>query len=159
MEPLKYSILSTTTKGSTLYIHEEKQSYRYQYKTQNGLTYRCKSYGCNCLVEKINLDCFRKNPETNHNHTKNSEEYFKRKLKHFFTLQMMRKILSQHGQIIIPIAKEEIESKIGKINVRTLHNIKYGLTKRKDKIYTGTYLKVEPVKIIPFNKIQRSRRN
>lgn len=155
MESLKYTIIKTTTIGQILYIHKEKQAYKRHRITKEGQFFKCTFIGCNCMIIRIDHNCYRRNPKTEHNHSENSEQKMKKKMKKVLAIRIMQRMFANEGKIIQQEAFNEINKKIGGVGKRTVKCIRDSLYSVDKTICTGTFLTVEPVQIIPLDKIQK----
>lgn len=155
MESLKYSIVSTTTKQKCLYIHKEKQMYKLIFENRYRKTYKCSFKKCKCEITRINHNCYKRNQDEVHNHTENREEEFRQRMKRVFATRVMDRMLKEKGKIDNEVASEILTRKVGQISRKTINDIKRNLLGRRGTKCTGTFLTVEPVHIIPLNKISQ----
>lgn len=151
-------MVSSTTRGTSIYVHTEKQSYKFQGRTSKKNTYKCMFNNCNSKIIKINYDCYRNTPHIQHNHTENGAKTFRRKIQRIFALRVMERLLKEKGKIDFKTAEEIIRRKAGKMTRNVLSDVKRRLTKKTKEKNTGTFITVEPVKLIPLTKIKNIKK-
>lgn len=155
MVPLKYTIVSITTKGSTIYIHNERQIYKLQRHHRGKSFYKCIVDGCNAKVLKINYNCFKGSPDE-HIHPHNNAKKFRKKIERVFIIRAMQRMLKMKGKIDNRELRKELQPKVGTIATPLLSSLKQRILKKTIKQYTGSFITVEPIQLIPLNKIQKS---
>lgn len=154
MESLKYTIISTTTKNTNIYIHKEEQTYRKQRKTKDGYIFKCTFSGCNCTVKRVNHNFYRVNSKWSHKHVQNSERATKEKIKRVLATRILERILISKGEIELREAHQTVAKKLGKMEMFRIRDIKKNLTGETKTKCTGTFITVQPVHLIPLSKIQ-----
>lgn len=159
MQPLKYTMVSLTTRGTSIYIHEEKQTYKFQRKTSIKETYKCMVNSCNAKIMKIDHDCFRNIPHVDHNHSQNDAKIFRKKIQRVFALRVMERMFKIEGEIDIKKAKKIIFEKAGKMEYSVLWSLKRRFTHKIKEKNTGIFITVEPVHLIPLDKIVNIERS
>lgn len=139
-------MVTLTTRGTTIYI------YKFQRKTPIKETYKYKFDGCKSKIIKIDHNCYKNIKSESRNRPQNSAKTFRDKIKRIFPL--MERMLKEDGKIDHKTAKEIIWGKAGKIKWHVLRDIRNRLLKETKAKNTGIFIMVEPVQLIPSNKIK-----
>lgn len=147
-------MVTLTTRGTTIYIHKDKQTYKFQRKTSIKETYKCKFDGCRSKIMKIDHKCYQNIKSENHNHPQNSAKTFKNKIKRIFALRVLERMLKEDGKIDYKKANDIIQVKAGKVKKNVLRSLKNRPLRKTKAKNTGLFIMVEPVQLIPSNRIK-----
>lgn len=147
MNPLEYTVVNIKLGKSILYVHKEKQIYVKDHTRKKYTTYKCRNVECKCRMIKVNVDCYRMNPEVQHDHA-NEEKTFSERMIRVLTIRLMRKLMRKSESFSIPTALKIVNEKLGATNRHKLYTIKVNI--QNDK-YAESFMSIKPIESYTSN--------